>query len=83
LLVDGEVVQADSTADLLFDPVALVEYVSTIVRLSPGDIIATGTPGGVGHARQPQRFLVGGETVVAEIEGLGRLENRVVKESSR
>jgi acylpyruvate hydrolase len=83
LLVDGELMQADSTADLLFDPVALVEYVSTIVRLSPGDIIATGTPGGVGHARQPQRFLVGGETVVAEIEGLGRLENRVVKESSR
>jgi 2-keto-4-pentenoate hydratase/2-oxohepta-3-ene-1,7-dioic acid hydratase in catechol pathway len=80
LLVDGEVMQSDSTADLLFDPVALVEYVSTIVRLNPGDIIATGTPGGVGHARKPPRFLVGGETVVTEIEGLGRQENRVVKE---
>jgi acylpyruvate hydrolase len=82
LLVDGELMQADSTADLLFDPVALVEYVSTIVRLNPGDIIATGTPGGVGHARKPPRFLTGGETVVAEIERLGRLENLVVKEHS-
>lgn len=82
LTVDGEVMQSDSTADLLFDPVALVEYVSTITRLNPGDIIATGTPGGVGHARKPGRYLVGGETVVAEIDGLGRLENRVVKEKS-
>ncbi|WP_432826284.1 fumarylacetoacetate hydrolase family protein [Dactylosporangium sp. CA-092794] len=80
LLVDGEVMQSDSTGDLVFDPVTLVEYVSTIVRLNPGDIIATGTPGGVGQARTPQRFLVGGETVVAEIDGIGRLENRVVKE---
>ncbi len=82
LLVDGEVMQSGSTADLLFDPVALVEYVSTIVRLRPGDIIATGTPGGVGHARDPQRFLTGGETVVTEIDGLGRLENRVAKQGS-
>ncbi|WAP59995.1 fumarylacetoacetate hydrolase family protein [Streptomyces sp. S465] len=82
LLVDGEVMQSDSTGDLLFDPVVLVEYVSTVIRLNPGDIIATGTPGGVGHAREPQRFLLGGETVVTEIEGIGRLENRVVKEAS-
>lgn len=82
LTVDGEVMQSDTTADLLFDPVALVEYVSTIVRLNPGDIIATGTPGGVGHARKPGRYLLGGETVVAEIDGLGRLENRVVEEKS-
>ncbi|WP_328869575.1 fumarylacetoacetate hydrolase family protein [Streptomyces sp. NBC_00287] len=82
LLVDGEVMQSDSTGDLLFDPVDLVEYVSTIVRLNPGDIIATGTPGGVGHARRPERYLLGGETVVTEIQGIGRLENRVVKEKS-
>jgi 2-keto-4-pentenoate hydratase/2-oxohepta-3-ene-1,7-dioic acid hydratase in catechol pathway len=80
--VDGEVMQSGSTADLLFDPVALVEYASTIVRLRPGDIIATGTPAGVGHARDPQRFLTGGETVVTEIDGLGRLGNRVAKEDS-
>lgn len=82
LLVDGEVMQSDTTGDLLFDPVALVEYVSTMVRLNPGDIIATGTPGGVGHARKPERYLVGGETVVAEIDGIGRLENKVVKDGA-
>ncbi|MEU4658923.1 fumarylacetoacetate hydrolase family protein [Streptomyces sp. NPDC023723] len=82
LTVDGEVMQSDSTGDLLFDPVALVEYVSTVVRLNPGDIIATGTPGGVGHARRPERYLLGGETVVTEIAGIGRLENKVVKEKS-
>ncbi|MET7541428.1 fumarylacetoacetate hydrolase family protein [Streptomyces sp. NPDC005507] len=80
LTVDGETMQSDTTGDLLFDPVALVEYVSTVIRLNPGDIIATGTPGGVGHARKPERYLLGGETVVTEIQGIGRLENRVVKE---
>lgn len=81
LTVDGEQMQSDTTGDLLFDPVHLVEYVSTMITLNPGDIIATGTPGGVGHAQG--RYLLGGETVVAEIEGLGRLENRVVKEEAR
>ena len=51
-----------------------------MVRLNPGDIIATGTPGGVGHARKPPRYLAGGEVVVTEIEGIGRLVNRVVNE---
>jgi acylpyruvate hydrolase len=83
LTVDGELMQHDSTANLLFDPPALVEYASTVVRLRPGDIIATGTPSGVGHARKPPRFLLGGETVLTEIQGLGRLENRVVKEDAR
>jgi acylpyruvate hydrolase len=80
LTVDGETMQRDTTADLLFAPVQLVEYVSTITRLNPGDIIATGTPGGVGQARKPPRFLVGGETVTAAIEGIGQTVNRVVKE---
>jgi acylpyruvate hydrolase len=48
--------------------------------LNPGDIIATGTPGGVGQARVPQRFLAGGETVTAEIDGLGATVNKVVKQ---
>jgi acylpyruvate hydrolase len=82
LTVDGELMQSDDTGDLLFDPVALVQYVSTMVRLNPGDLIATGTPGGVGHARNPARYLVGGETVVAEIDGIGRLENQVVPDSA-
>ncbi|MBM7090066.1 fumarylacetoacetate hydrolase family protein [Streptomyces sp. NPDC012461] len=82
LTVDGELMQSDTTGDLLFDPVDLVEYVSTVTRLNPGDIIATGTPGGVGHARRPARYLLGGERVVTEIQGIGRLENTVVKEKS-
>jgi len=80
LTVDGETMQSDNTGDLLFDPVTLVEYVSTVVRLNPGDLIATGTPGGVGHARKPARYLSGGETVVTEVQGIGRLENRVVRD---
>ncbi|MGW7200220.1 fumarylacetoacetate hydrolase family protein [Streptomyces chryseus] len=81
--VNGRVMQHDNTGDLLFDPVDLVRYVSTMVRLNPGDIIATGTPGGVGHARKPPIYLQGGDTVVTEIEGLGRLENRVVTDGPR
>jgi acylpyruvate hydrolase len=76
--VDGELMQKDSTADLLFDPVDLVRYVSTMIRLNPGDLIATGTPGGVGHARKPEVYLSAGQRVVTEIEGIGRLENLVV-----
>jgi acylpyruvate hydrolase len=79
LELDGEKMQRDSTADLVFDPVALVEYVSTIVRLDPGDVIATGTPGGVGHARKPPRYLEVGCEVVTRIEGIGELRNRVVE----
>lgn len=82
LLVDGEQMQSDNTGDLLFDPVALVEYVSTMVRLNPGDMIATGTPGGVGHARKPERYLLGGETVTAEIDGIGKLVNLVVQDGT-
>lgn len=76
--LDGEVVQEDNTGDLLFDPVALVEYVSTMITLRPGDIIASGTPGGVGHARKPARYMVAGQKLVTEVEGLGRCENLVV-----
>ncbi|GIH72438.1 fumarylacetoacetate hydrolase family protein [Sphaerimonospora thailandensis] len=80
-VVDGQVMQSDDTGTLLFDPVQLVQYISTVVRLNPGDLIATGTPAGVGHARDPKVYLVGGETVVTEIAGLGACTNLVVKES--
>lgn len=78
-VIDGETVQKDTTADLLFDPVALVSYISTMITLHPGDVIATGTPGGVGHARKPARYLVAGQTVVTEIAGVGRCVNVVVE----
>jgi acylpyruvate hydrolase len=77
-VLDGETMQKDNTGDLLFDPVALVEYISTIVTLQPGDVIASGTPGGVGHARKPARYMKAGQHLVTEVTGLGRCENTIV-----
>ncbi len=76
--VDGVTMQDDDTDTLLFDPVGLVQYVSTIIRLQPGDLIATGTPAGVGHARDPKVYLMPGQRVVTEIEHLGACRNLVV-----
>jgi len=73
--VDGEVMQSSNTDQLLFDPVALVQYLSTIITLVPGDLILTGTPGGVGDGRDPKRFLSPGQTVVTTIEGIGECRN--------
>jgi acylpyruvate hydrolase len=81
-LVDGEVVQKASTDDLVFGPVALVRYISSIITLSPGDVIATGTPGGVGHARKPPRYLGEGSRLVTEISGIGRLDNTARPDSA-
>ncbi len=76
--VDGEVMQEASTGDLVFGPATLVSYFSRIVTLNPGDIIATGTPGGVGHARKPPRYLTEGSILTTSIEGLGTQSNRAV-----
>ena len=81
-LVDGEVRQEDNTGDLLFDPVALVSYLSTMITLRPGDVIASGTPGGVGHARKPAVYLQPGQRVVTEVDGLGRCDNLVVADGA-
>jgi acylpyruvate hydrolase len=78
--VGGETMQKADTADLVFDPAALVAYISAILTLEPGDIIATGTPGGVGAARQPPRFLTDGDVVVTRIAGVGECRNRCRKE---
>jgi acylpyruvate hydrolase len=78
--VNGELVQRASTGDLVFDPVTLVEYVSTILTLQPGDVIASGTPGGVGHARKPARYLADGDVLTTMIAGLGTAQNRAVAE---
>ncbi|SDL25100.1 acylpyruvate hydrolase [Arthrobacter sp. ov407] len=79
--VDGEIQQQTPTGDLVFTPEFLVSYISTIITLNPGDVIATGTPGGVGHAQDPKRYLQEGQILVTTIEGLGQLKNRVVKEA--
>lgn len=76
--VDGETLQDGRTSDLLFGPAELVSYISRFTTLRPGDVIATGTPGGVGMAREPKRFLRAGEVLRSEIEGIGVLVNRVV-----
>ena len=74
--VDGEQMQKAMTSDLVFGPAALVSYISEIFTLVPGDVIATGTPGGVGHARTPPRYLQDGAVVVTRIEGVGECVNR-------
>ncbi len=73
--VNGELVQKADTADLVFDPATLVAYISQIITLVPGDLIATGTPGGVGHARTPARYLADGNELVTRIEGIGECRN--------
>ena len=78
--VDGEVVQSTPIDDLVFDSAALISYISTIFTLNPGDVIATGTPGGVGHARKPQRYLTAGQTLSTSIDGIGELVNLAVAE---
>lgn len=76
--VDGELMQEGRIDDLVFGPAAIVSYLSQIFPLDPGDVVATGTPGGVGHARTPPRYLTAGSTVVTAIEGIGTLRNTVV-----
>lgn len=76
--VEGELLQDGRIDDLVFGPAAMVAYISQIFPLDPGDIVATGTPGGVGHARTPPRYLAPGQVVVTTIEGIGSLRNTVV-----
>jgi 2-keto-4-pentenoate hydratase/2-oxohepta-3-ene-1,7-dioic acid hydratase in catechol pathway len=78
--VNGELRQDSSTKHLIFDCAAIVEHLSTAFTLEPGDVVATGTPGGVGIAMKPPRLLVAGDLMKVEIEGLGALENPVVAE---
>ncbi len=73
--VDGVVKQSSNTSQLVFGPASLIADLSTIITLLPGDIIATGTPGGVGMARSPQEWLTPGAEVRTSIEGLGELVN--------
>ncbi len=80
--VDGDEVQRADTADLAFSPVDLIVDLSAITSLAPGDVILTGTPGGVGVALQPPRFLAPGSVVTVTIDGVGTLTNRCVAEAA-
>jgi 2-keto-4-pentenoate hydratase/2-oxohepta-3-ene-1,7-dioic acid hydratase in catechol pathway len=74
------IVQSASIGDMIFSIPVLIEYLSAFTPLSPGDIIATGTPGGVGFKREPPLFMKPGDRVEVEISGVGRLVNGVVDE---
>lgn len=80
LSIDGEELQRANTRDLIFKIPKLIEYISSIVALEPGDIISTGTPPGVGLGRTPKRWLKPGEEVSITIEGIGTLANHTVAE---
>ena len=75
--VDGAVVQDETTADMIFPCAELVAYLSRYMTLEPGDVVATGTPAGVGFKRNPPVYLTHGAIVECEIERIGRLRNRV------
>jgi 2-keto-4-pentenoate hydratase/2-oxohepta-3-ene-1,7-dioic acid hydratase in catechol pathway len=80
LRVDGDTKQSSNTEQFIFDTRELVSYISRNMTLRPGDVISTGTPGGVGIFREPVDLLEPGQTCVAEIEGIGALRNPVVAE---
>ena len=78
--LNGEVMQSARTSQLIVDVPSAVEYLSSFTTLVPGDVIATGTPGGVGFARTPPVWLIPGDVVEVTVEGVGTIRNRVVSE---
>jgi 2-keto-4-pentenoate hydratase/2-oxohepta-3-ene-1,7-dioic acid hydratase in catechol pathway len=76
--LNGELLQNGNTADMVFPAARIVALLSEVMTLLPGDVIATGTPSGVGHARRPQLWMKPGDTVSCEIDGIGTLSNPIV-----
>jgi acylpyruvate hydrolase len=81
--LNGRVMQDSSTDKLIFGVAALIEMISVAINLEPGDVIITGTPGGVGAARKPPVFMQPGDVFEVEIEGMGVLSNAVQRESQQ
>jgi 2-keto-4-pentenoate hydratase/2-oxohepta-3-ene-1,7-dioic acid hydratase in catechol pathway len=79
-IVNGEALQDSSTAQMIFSVAEIIAYVTRVITLEPGDMIATGTPAGVGVFRDPKVLLKDGDEVSVEIEGVGTLTNPVEKE---
>jgi acylpyruvate hydrolase len=79
--VSGELLQSSNTRNLIFTLPDIIAYCSQIFTLEPGDVFATGTPGGVGFARRPPRFLRDGDVVEVEVQGIGVLRNPVKREA--
>ena len=81
--VNGQTWQESSTANMIFDIPTLLAYITRSITLEPGDVVATGTPAGVGHFHQPPRYLAAGDVMACEIAGIGTLENPIVDELPR
>ncbi|MGC2657106.1 MAG: fumarylacetoacetate hydrolase family protein [Bryobacteraceae bacterium] len=79
--INGEVLQNGNTSDLIFNIPALIEFLSSVFTLEPGDIVSTGTPAGVGFVRNPPRLLKAGDDVIVKIPAIGELRNPVVAEA--
>src|SRR2546423_8522716 len=77
--VNGQVVQHESTANMIFSVATSIAFLSSLMTLEPGDLIATGTPSGVGFKRTPPLFLHDGDVVEVEIERIGRIRNPVIR----
>lgn len=82
LSVNGVIKQSSSTAEMVFSIPTLIEFITKFTTLEPGDVIATGTPSGVGHFRQPPEYLQAGDVVTVEVEGVGTQTNPVVAEAA-
>jgi 2-keto-4-pentenoate hydratase/2-oxohepta-3-ene-1,7-dioic acid hydratase in catechol pathway len=78
--LNGAEVQRDTTDHMIFDVATIIEYLSTVTWLEPGDVIATGTPDGVGLGRKPPLWMKGGDRLEVEISGIGTLQVNVVDE---
>jgi 2-keto-4-pentenoate hydratase/2-oxohepta-3-ene-1,7-dioic acid hydratase in catechol pathway len=81
--VNGERWQASTTAEMVFDVATVISFASRTITLEPGDLIATGTPAGVGHFQDPPRYLRHGDVMRCEIEGIGEIENPIADEVPR
>ena len=82
LTLNGETMQDSNTDQMIFGVARLIEFLSETITLEPGDVIATGTPAGVGFARNPPVFLKAGDDMQVLIEGMGGLGNPVVEETN-
>jgi 2-keto-4-pentenoate hydratase/2-oxohepta-3-ene-1,7-dioic acid hydratase in catechol pathway len=81
--VNGQTWQDSTSAEMVFDVASIVAFASRTITLEPGDVIATGTPAGVGHYQSPPRYLKGGDVMRCEIEHIGAIENPVGDEEPR
>ena len=80
--LNGKRMQTGNTSTMIFTVAQIIAHLSEVMRLEPGDVIATGTPGGVGHARKPQRYLTAGQTLSTTVDGIGELVNVAVPEQA-